>query len=79
MVANSEDVSLLEESMTNINKGTEAQLDTRKDINLENKERIHLDVPPPDENKCVNTKNLVCYSIVNSAQFSITLGNSHVH
>jgi hypothetical protein len=31
-VAYSEDVSLLEESMNNINKGTEAQLDTRKDI-----------------------------------------------
>jgi hypothetical protein len=78
-VAYSEDVSLLVESMNNINKGTEVQLDTRKDINLENKERIQIDVPKPDEKKCVNTKNLVCYSTVNNAQFLITLGNSHVH
>jgi len=46
---------LLEES-TYINKGTEAQSDTRKDINPENEETIHMDVQTPDENKCVNTK-----------------------
>lgn len=79
MVAYSKDVSLLEESMNNSNNGIEAQLDTKKDINLENKERIHRDVPTPDENKCFNTKNLVCYSTVNNAQFSITLGNSHIY
>jgi len=55
-VAYSENVNLLEESMNNFNKGTEAQSDTRKDINLENKDRIHMDVPTVDENKCVNTK-----------------------
>ena len=77
-MAYNEDVSLLEESM-NINKGTEAQLDIRKDINLENKERIHMDVPTPDEKKCVNIENLVCYSTFNNAQFSYTLGNSQVH
>jgi len=65
--------------MNNINKGTEAYLNTRKDINLENKERIYMDVPTRDEKKCVNTKNLVCYSTVNNAKFSITLDNSHIH
>jgi hypothetical protein len=79
MLAYSEDVSLLEESTNNSNNDTEAQLDTRKDINLENKVRIHRDVPTADENKCFNTKNLVCYSIVNNTQFSITLSNSHIY
>jgi hypothetical protein len=77
-VAYSEDVSLLEESV-NINKGTEAHLDTSKHINLINNEKIHMDVPTPDENKCVNAKNIVCYRTVNNVQFSMTLGNSHVH
>jgi hypothetical protein len=42
--------------MNNLNKGTVALLDTRKDINLEKKNRIHMHVPTSDENKCVNTK-----------------------
>jgi hypothetical protein len=42
MLAYSEDVSLLEESMNNINKGTEALLDTRKDINLGKKDRKYM-------------------------------------
>jgi hypothetical protein len=57
MVAYSEDVCLLEESMNNINTGTEALLDTRKDINLK-KERKQMHVPNLDENKYVNTKTL---------------------
>lgn len=56
MVTYSEDVSLLEESI-DITKGKEAQSDTKKDINPENKETIHMHVPTPDENKCVEHIN----------------------
>jgi len=77
MVAYSEDVSLLEESI-DINKGTEAQSDTRKDSNPENRQYIWMSQHQMRTN-ALTQKHLVCHSTINNAQFSITLGNSWVH